>query len=233
MNKLLVAAFAAVVSAAAAPAARAQALPVDQIDRIVAVAEDDVILQSELDKAVGNVLSQYRSNPQQLPPREELERQVLERLILMRLQVQRAESTGIRVTDDDTDQAMQRVAEMNKIDVRTLRASLEREGIGNDEYRKSLKEQIQLQRLRQRVVQNQVNVTDSEIDILLATQLLQLTAHRRGEPQLVLVAARQHPRLRIVLPDFVRLIPRAVAPLRAAQIVDRLLKNRAALASDP
>ncbi|HSE11134.1 MAG TPA: peptidylprolyl isomerase, partial [Rudaea sp.] len=172
MNKLLVAAFAAVVSVSAAPAARAQALPVDQLDRIVAVAEDDVILQSELDKAVGNVLSQYRSNPQQLPPREELERQVLERLILMRLQVQRAESTGIRVTDGDIDQAMQRVAEMNKIDVRTLRASLEREGIGNDEYRKSLKEQIQLQRLRQRVVQNQVNVTDSEIDILLASNSL-------------------------------------------------------------
>ena len=172
MNKLLVAALAAVVSIAAAPAAHAQALPVDQLDRIVAVAEDDVILQSELDHAVGNVLTQYRSNPQQLPPKEELERQVLERLILMRLQVQRAETTGIRVTDSDIDQGMQRVAEMNKIDVRTLRASLEREGISNDEYRKSLKEQIQLQRLRQRVVQNQVNVTDSEIDILLASNSL-------------------------------------------------------------
>jgi peptidyl-prolyl cis-trans isomerase SurA len=172
MNKFLVAALAAVVSATAATTVHAQALPVDQLDRIVAVAEDDVILQSELDHAVNNVLAQYRSNPQQLPPKEELERQVLERLILMRLQVQRAESTGIRVTDSDIDQGMQRVAEMNKIDLRTLRASLEREGISNDEYRKSLKEQIQLQRLRQRVVQNQVNVTDSEIDILLASNSL-------------------------------------------------------------
>src|SRR5207344_565287 len=152
--------------------ARAQALPVDSLDRIAAIAEDDVILQSELDRAVSNVLSQYRQNPQQVPPRAELERQVLERLILLRLQVQRAESTGIRVTDSDIDQAMQRVAEGHKIDVRTLRASLEREGIGYDEYRKSIRDQILVARLRQRVVQNQVNVTYGEIDILLASNSL-------------------------------------------------------------
>jgi peptidyl-prolyl cis-trans isomerase SurA len=173
MNKVIAAALVAVVTlVAAAPGVRAQALPVDPLDKIVAVAEDDVILQSELDHAVDSVLAQYRSNPQQLPPREELERQVLERLILLRLQVQRAEGTGIRATDADIDQAMQRVAEMNKIDLRTLRASLEREGIGIDEYRKTLRDQILLQRLRQRIVQNQVNVTDSEIDILLASNSL-------------------------------------------------------------
>jgi len=165
--------FVCFVCLGAAPVAQAQALlPVDQLERIVAVAEDDVILQSELDRAVGNVLSQYRSNPQQLPPRSELEHQVLERLILMRLQLQRAESTGIRVTDSDIDQAVQRVAEMNKIDVRTLRASVERDGLGWDEYRKSLREQLLMQRLRTRVVQNQVNVTDGEVDILLASNSL-------------------------------------------------------------
>lgn len=172
MNKLVTAACAILATFAAAPQVRAQALPIDSLDRIVAVAEDDVILQSELDRAVNNVLAQYRQNPQQLPPREELERQVLERLITVRLQLQRAESTGIRVTDSDIDQAAQRVAEMNKIDQRSMRASLERDGISWDEYRKSLREQLLLQRLRQRVVQNQVNVTDGEIDILLASNSL-------------------------------------------------------------
>ena len=172
MNKLVAAVCVLFATLAAAPALRAQALPIDPLDRIVAVAEDDVILQSELDHAVNNVLAQYRQNPQQLPPRDELERQVLERLITVRLQLQRAESTGIRVTDADIDQAAQRVAEMNKIDMRTMRASLDREGISWDEYRKSLKEQLMLQRLRQRVVQNQVNVTDGEIDILLASNSL-------------------------------------------------------------
>jgi peptidyl-prolyl cis-trans isomerase SurA len=172
MNKLIVLACVILASLGSAPSLRAQALPLDPLDKIVAVTEEDVILQSELDRAVGNVLAQYRSNPQQLPPREELERQVLERLIIVRLQLQRAESTGIRVTDSEVDQAAQRVAEMNKIDMRTLRASLDRDGVSWDEYRKSLQEQITLQRLRQRVVQNQVNVSDGEIDILLASNSL-------------------------------------------------------------
>jgi peptidyl-prolyl cis-trans isomerase SurA len=172
MNKLIVLACVILASLGSAPSLRAQALPLDPLDKIVAVTEEDVILQSELDRAVGNVLAQYRSNPQQLPPREELERQVLERLIIVRLQLQRAESTGIRVTDSEVDQAAQRVAEMNKIDMRTLRASLDRDGVSWDDYRKSLQEQITLQRLRQRVVQNQVNVSDGEIDILLASNSL-------------------------------------------------------------
>src|ERR1700761_5510678 len=79
--------------------ASAQLASKESLDRIVAVAEDEVILQSELDRAVANVLAQYRNNPQQLPPRDVLEKQVLDSLIMIRLQVQRAQSTGIRVSD--------------------------------------------------------------------------------------------------------------------------------------
>jgi peptidyl-prolyl cis-trans isomerase SurA len=155
-----------------ATSVRAQILDKEPLDRIVAIAEEDVILQSELDRAVANVLAQYRSNPQQLPPRKVLEQQVLQRLILMRLQVQRAQSTGIRVADADVDQAMARVAENNKMDVRSLRASLEHDGMSYDDFRKSLREQLLVQRLQQRVVQNQANVSDSEVQILLSSNSL-------------------------------------------------------------
>src|SRR5476651_710421 len=151
---------------------RAQILTKEPLDRIVAVAEDEVILQSELDRAVANILAQYRNNPQQLPPRNVLEQQVLQRLIMMRLQVQRAQGTGIRVSDADIDQAMARVAENNKMDVRSLRASLEHDGMSFDDFRKSLREQLLVQRLQQRVVQNQANVSDSEVQILLASNSL-------------------------------------------------------------
>ena len=153
-------------------ALRAQVLDKEQIDRVVAIAEEDVILQSELDRAVANVLAQYRSNPQQLPPRNLLEQQVLQKLIMMRLQVQRANGTGIRVSDTEVDQAVQRVAEQNKIDTRMLRASLERDGLNYDDFRKNLRDQLMVQRLQQRVVQNQANVTDSEVQILLASNSL-------------------------------------------------------------
>ena len=152
---------------------RAQALlPTQPLDRIVAVADDNVILQSELDAAVANVLNQYRANPQQLPPRNILERQVLESLIMLRLQVQRAKDTGIRVSDADIDQAVQRVAENNKMSVDQLRSSLARDNMSYEDFRNHLRDQILVQRLQQRVVQGQSNVSDSEIDILLASNSL-------------------------------------------------------------
>jgi peptidyl-prolyl cis-trans isomerase SurA len=172
MNKfsILLAAFG--VTLACAGSAGAQMLSKEPLDRIVAVAEDDVILQSELDRAVANVLAQYRANPQQLPPRDVLERQVLESLIMLRLQVARAKDTGIRISDSDVDQAVQRVAANNKIDVPTLRASLTRDGMSYDDFRKNLRDQLVVQHMQQRVVQGQVNVSDSEIDILLASNSL-------------------------------------------------------------
>jgi len=173
LNLLLALCLIGLLSIGAMPArVHAQLADKEQIDRIVAIAEDEVILQSELDRAVATVLTQYRSNPQQLPPRNLLEQQVLQRLIMMHLQVQRASGTGIRVSDTDVDQAVQRVAEQNKIDTRTLRASIERDGMSYEDFRKNLHDQMVVQRLQQRVVQNQANVTDSEVQILLASNSL-------------------------------------------------------------
>ena len=168
--KKLVAVFCVLFSVfAGIPAARAQLLPVEPLDRIVAIAEDDVILQSELDRAVAQILAQYRNNPQQLPPRDVLDRQVLDRLIMMRLQVQRAQSTGIRVTDTEVDQAMQRIAQQNHIEVAQLRASLAHDGVDFDDFRKTLRDELLVQRLRQRVVQGMGAITDAEVDTMLAS----------------------------------------------------------------
>ena len=170
--KPIVAVACFLISAFGAGAAQAQMLSKEPLDRIVAVAEDDVILQSELDRAVASVLAQYQKNPQQLPPRDVLERQVLESLIMLRLQVARAKDTGIRISDADVDQAAQRVAANNKIELSQLRASLTRDGMSYDDFRKSLREQLTVQHMQQRVVQGQANVSDAEVDILLASNSL-------------------------------------------------------------
>jgi len=170
--KPIVAVACFLISAFGASAAQAQMLSKQPLDRIVAVAEDDVILQSELDRAVASVLAQYQKNPQQLPPRDVLERQVLESLIMLRLQVARAKDTGIRISDADVDQAAQRVAANNKMELSQLRASLARDGMSYDDFRKSLREQLTVQHMQQRVVQGQANVSDAEVDILLASNSL-------------------------------------------------------------
>jgi len=145
----------------------AQAAPVEKLDRIVAVVDEDVILQSELDRAVANIMAQAQ-NSGQLPPRDVIEKQVLDRLILVRVQVERATSTGIQVGDTEVDQAVGRIAQQNQMTLDQLRQSLERDGFSFDEFRKTMREELTVQRFRQRYTQSRVQVTDTEIDILLA-----------------------------------------------------------------
>ena len=164
---------------AASPGARAQAIATDPVDRIVAVVDEDVILQSELDRAVGNILAQYAGRSGQLPSRDVVERQVLERLISIRLQLARAEQTGIRVSDMELDQSVMRLAQQNNVSLDQLRASLERDGFSYTEFRDTMRDELVVQRLRQRFVQSRVNVTDTEVDILLASESL-----KRGEVRL-------------------------------------------------
>src|SRR6187402_748639 len=102
MKQILTYSLLAASLLAAVPSAHAQLMPSAQpaatgartgdgsLDRIVAVVEEDVILQSELDEAINAIVRQYASNPGQLPPKDVLARQVLDRLVLMKLQVQRA-----------------------------------------------------------------------------------------------------------------------------------------------
>jgi peptidyl-prolyl cis-trans isomerase SurA len=137
------------------------------IDRIVAVVEDQVILQSELNDAVAAIQQQYASQPGQLPPIDVLRRQVLDRLILMKLQLQRADDQGIRVSDADVDQAVQAVAAQNKMSADQLRAAVEQSGMSYGAYRQQLHDQLVVQKLHENVVRSSVSVTESEINNLL------------------------------------------------------------------
>ena len=140
------------------------------LDRIAAVVNEDVILQTELDRAVKNVTAQYASQPGQLPPREVLERQVLERLVLVRLQVARAAETGIRISDDELNNAVAAVAQQNGVTVDALRQRLAGEGIPFNEFRNSVRDEITVQRLRQSFAQSRVQVSEAEVDAAIAAQ---------------------------------------------------------------
>lgn len=140
------------------------------LDRIAAVVNEDVILQSELDRAVKNVTAQYASQPGQLPPREVLERQVLERLVLVRLQVARAAETGIRVSDDELNNAVAAVAQQNGVSVDALRQRLAGEGVSFTDFRSSIRDEITVQRLRQSFAQSRIQVSEAEVDAAIAAQ---------------------------------------------------------------
>ena len=165
---ILVFALALPAQAQLLPNAGASA-PSNTLDRIVAVVNEDVILQSELDNAVRSVQQQYASQPGQLPPLNVLQQQVLDRLILMKLQLQKADDRGIHVSDTQVDQAVAQVAQQNKMTPDQLRTEVERTGQDFASFRQQLADQLTVQQLHQNVVHDSVSVTDSEIDNLLAS----------------------------------------------------------------
>lgn len=150
------------------------------LDKVVAVVEEDVILQSELDRAIGNILQQYAGRTEQMPPRDVLEKQVLDRIILIRLQAQRAQETGIRVNEGEVDAAINNVAQQNNMALDQLRASLERDGFSYSEFRGTMRDELLLQRMRQRFAQSRVSVSESEIENLLSSDQLKSGEVRLG-----------------------------------------------------
>src|SRR5690606_26065301 len=133
------------------------------LDEIVAIVDEDVILKSELDRAMANIMAQYAGQQDQLPPMAILQRQVLERLILMRLQTERANASGIRVTDAEIDATVGAIAEQNGMGVDQLRAQLASDGMSFDDFRSSLREEPMTQRLQQRFAQGRIVASEGEV----------------------------------------------------------------------
>jgi peptidyl-prolyl cis-trans isomerase SurA len=146
----------------------ASAQGVALVDRIVAVVNKDVITATELDDAVAGAERQLRRQGTRLPDRALLERQMLERLIIDKAQLQLARDTGLRVDEVQLDRAVERVAQNNKLSLADFRAALERDGVAFQAWREELREQMLLNRLREREVEDKIQVSDTEIDLFLA-----------------------------------------------------------------
>ncbi len=138
------------------------------IDAIVAVVNTDVITLRELNDRIALIEQRMKRQNMQMPPREVLQKQLLERMIVTRAQMQLARESGIRVDDILLDRAVARIAEQNQMTVQGFRDQIEREGLSFARFREEIREEITLQRLREREVDNKLQISDSEIDNYLA-----------------------------------------------------------------
>jgi peptidyl-prolyl cis-trans isomerase SurA len=143
---------------------------IETIDSIIALVDEDVILRSELDLAIAGIVDRIKASGEAMPPMDLLENQVLERLIMRELQVQRALQTGIRISDADIDQALVNLAQQNNITVQQLRNVIEGDGEDFAEFRRNIGEELLTDRLQQRIVNSMDPITDTEVDILLASE---------------------------------------------------------------
>ncbi len=138
------------------------------IDRIIAVVNDNVILQSELEQQIHIAQSEMKDHGITPPPEDALRSQVLERLILMRLQTDRAKEAGIKVDDRELNDVMNNIAAQNKMTLAQLAQSVKSEGMDYTALREQVRQQVLANRVRQKEVDSRVVVTDQDIDQFLA-----------------------------------------------------------------
>jgi len=154
---------AALLAALIATPARAVVL----VDRIVAIVNKEVITYSELYAAVGRAERELRRRNTPAPDRPVLERQMLERLIIDKAQLQIARESGIRIDELQLDRAVERVASSNNMTLAEFRRALEADGVTFDAWRNDIRQQMIMGRLREREVENRVQVSETEVDVFL------------------------------------------------------------------
>ena len=150
--------------------APAQAPAPLMVDRIVAIVNKDVVTASELRERVELAERELSRQRTPVPERGLLERQVLERLVIDRAQQQFAAENGVRVDALQLDRAIERIAETNRMTLAEFRRALEADGVDMARFREEIRQQIVIQRLREREVDERVEVSETEIDLFLEEQ---------------------------------------------------------------
>nr|WP_254621605.1 peptidylprolyl isomerase [Stutzerimonas stutzeri] len=167
MRPLLVGAF-LLGNATLVVSASAEVRP---LDRIVAIVDNDVIMQSQLDQRLREVEQTIEKRGAEMPPRDVMQQQVLERLITENLQLQIGERSGIRISDEELNQAMGTIAQRNNMSLDQFRAALERDGLSLDTAREQIRREMVISRVRQRRIAERIQVSKQEVENFLASDL--------------------------------------------------------------
>lgn len=149
------------------PAAIAQVDNTSQqqlLDRVVAIVDDDVILASELQDAIARARANAARSKRELPPPEQFNRQVFDQLVLESLQLQIAERVGVRVSDSELNETLERIAQQNGMTLEQFSQVMTQDGTPYAEAREQLRRDLLIQRVQQGSVSERVQVTDQEVE---------------------------------------------------------------------
>lgn len=133
------------------------------LDRIIAIVNEDIILESELNQRERLFTEQILSRGVQVPDQSVLRQQVTERLILDSIQLQLAEIQGIRVSDRQLNEALENIAAQNNMSLTEFSAALEAEGENYADVREQIRREILISQVQQTNVNRRIQVSEQEI----------------------------------------------------------------------
>ena len=143
---------------------------IEVLDQVVAIVDDDIVLASELQERVQGVRSNMETRGVEVPADDILIRETLDRLILDSIQLQLANRYGVRIPDQQLDEAMGRLARQNGLTLEQFRVALEQSGQSYAAAREGLRDDLAIQRVQQGNVMRNINISEQEIDNFLATE---------------------------------------------------------------
>ncbi|GAC1453139.1 MAG: peptidylprolyl isomerase [Steroidobacteraceae bacterium] len=161
------------------------------LDRVAAIVNDGVVLNSDLDAQIETVGARLRAQKLELPPQNILRQQVLERLVLQEIQLQHANRAGVKVSDETLNTALLDIAKRNNMTLSQLPQALASQGIDYPSYREEMRKEITLSMLRQRDVLQHIAVTPREIDQYLEKQARTPSEHSEYNVSHILIAVSQ------------------------------------------
>lgn len=163
-------------TAVAAPAAAEAPAKGLLLDKVAAVVNDGVVLQSEVEDQMAMLVQRLRAESQQsgkpleLPPLEALRTQVLERLVMQEIQMQRAGKVGLRINDEALNNALTDIAQRNNLQLAQLPEAVAQQGLDYAGYRETVRRDLTLTYLRQRDVLQRIYVSPRELQQFLERQ---------------------------------------------------------------
>jgi peptidyl-prolyl cis-trans isomerase SurA len=140
----------------------------EPLNRIVAIVNDDIIMSSQLEAAITDVVAQLQEKGTPIPEQSVLVKQVLERLVMETLQLDLAEANGITVDDATLNEEAQKLAAQNNLTLTEFREVLESQGYSYADFREKLRKELLIQQVRRQMVGSRITVNEQEIDNMLA-----------------------------------------------------------------
>lgn len=145
-------------------------LQANNLDRVAVIVNDGVVLESEINQKITDIEKASALNGEKLPSKDEIRNKVIEELILEELQLQVADQVGIKISDEELNVTLKRLAQQSDLDLESFIKFVEDQGDSYEQVRENVKRTMKIQRVQQGRIQNKIQITREELNNFLNTE---------------------------------------------------------------
>ena len=163
---------------------------IELLDKVIAVVDSGVVMESQLNKRVKEIVDRIKESGNELPPLNMLEEQVLERLIIEEIQMQIAERAGIKISDGELNETLSGIASQNSLSLEEFRKNLESQGPSYRDFRDTVRKELIIQRVQRGKVGRRVEISEQELENFINSEEGRTKLAEQYNVQQILIAVK-------------------------------------------